>query len=77
MHINYYNINCTMFICACGGDGECTSCLPLWELVLLHKCVHRDQTLTLRLGSECLYLLNHIASPLQKVVLSQHFILRS
>lgn len=19
MHINYYNINCTMFICACGG----------------------------------------------------------
>lgn len=21
MRINYYNINCTMFICACGGGG--------------------------------------------------------
>lgn len=21
MHINYYNINCTMFICVCVGEG--------------------------------------------------------
>lgn len=69
MLINYYNISCIMLICV--SEEAVHIMFVLVGVSSPSQSGHRDQTLTLRLGRKCLYLLSHIASPLQKVFLSQ------